>query len=56
MLEEAIQELDHHARDLQESVMAIRMQPMSFAFGRFPRLVRDLCQASGKLVTLRVSG
>jgi two-component system, chemotaxis family, sensor kinase CheA len=55
-LEEAIQELDHHARDLQESVMAIRMQPMSFAFGRFPRLVRDLYQASGKLVQLRVSG
>src|SRR6185503_3407765 len=55
-LDEAIQELDHHARDLQESVMAIRMQPMSVAFGRFPRLVRDLCQASGKLVQLRVSG
>ena len=55
-LDEAMQELDHHARDLQESVMAIRMQPMSFAFGRFPRLVRDLCQASGKLVQLRVSG
>src|SRR5258706_2077590 len=55
-LEEAIQELDHHARDLQESVMAIGMQPMSFAFGRFPRLVRDLCQASRKLVQLRVSG
>jgi len=55
-LDEALQELDHHARELQESVMAIRMQPMSFAFGRFPRLVRDLCQASGKLVQLRVSG
>jgi two-component system chemotaxis sensor kinase CheA len=55
-LEEAMQELDHHARDLQESVMAIRMQPMSFAFGRFQRLVRDLCQASGKLVQLRISG
>ncbi len=55
-LEEAMQELEHHARDLQDSVMAIRMQPMSFAFGRFPRLVRDLCQASGKLVQLRVSG
>ena len=55
-LDEAMQELDHHARELQDSVMAIRMQPMSFAFGRFPRLVRDLCQASGKLVQLRVSG
>lgn len=55
-LEEALQELELHARGLQDSVMAIRMQPMSFAFGRFPRLVRDLCQASGKLVQLRLSG
>ena len=55
-LDEALQELENHARDLQDSVMAIRMQPMSFAFGRFPRLVRDLCQASGKLVQLRVTG
>jgi two-component system chemotaxis sensor kinase CheA len=55
-LDEVLQELEHHARDLQDSVMAIRMQPMSFAFGRFPRLVRDLCQASGKLVQLKVSG
>jgi two-component system chemotaxis sensor kinase CheA len=55
-LDEALQELDRHARELQDSVMAIRMQPMSFAFGRFPRLVRDLCQASGKLVQLKVSG
>ncbi|MGE5640387.1 MAG: chemotaxis protein CheA, partial [Clostridia bacterium] len=55
-LEDALQELEHHARELQDSVMSIRMQPMSFAFGRFPRLVRDLCQASGKLVQLRVSG
>jgi two-component system chemotaxis sensor kinase CheA len=55
-LEEALQELENHARDLQDSVMSIRMQPMSFAFGRFPRIVRDLCQASGKLVQLRVSG
>ena len=55
-LDEVMQELEHHARGLQDSVMAIRMQPMSFAFGRFPRLVRDLCQASGKLVQLKVSG
>jgi two-component system chemotaxis sensor kinase CheA len=55
-LEEALAGLEHHARELQDSVMSIRMQPMSFAFGRFPRLVRDLCQASGKLVQLRLSG
>ena len=55
-LDEAMQQLEHHARELQDSVMSIRMQPMSFAFGRFPRLVRDWCQTSGKLVQLRVSG
>jgi two-component system, chemotaxis family, sensor kinase CheA len=55
-LDEVLQELEVHARDLQDSVMSIRMQPMSFVFGRFPRLVRDLCQASGKLVQLRLSG
>jgi two-component system chemotaxis sensor kinase CheA len=55
-LDEAMQQLEHHARELQDSVMSIRMQPMSFAFGRFPRLVRDWCQSSGKLVQLRVSG
>jgi two-component system chemotaxis sensor kinase CheA len=55
-LDEAMQELESHARDLQDSVMAIRMQPMSFAFGRFARIVRDHCQASGKLVQLRVTG
>jgi two-component system chemotaxis sensor kinase CheA len=55
-LDEAMQQLEHHARELQDSVMSIRMQPMSFAFGRFPRLVRDWCQSSGKLVQLKVSG
>jgi two-component system, chemotaxis family, sensor kinase CheA len=55
-LDEIMQQLDNHARELQDSVMSIRMQPMSFAFGRFQRLVRDLCQASGKLVQLKISG
>jgi two-component system chemotaxis sensor kinase CheA len=55
-LDQALQALDNHARELQDSVMSIRMQPMSFAFGRFPRLVRDLCQSNGKLVQLKVSG
>lgn len=55
-LEEALQALENHARELQDSVMSIRMQPVSFAFGRFPRIVRDLCQANGKLVQLRISG
>lgn len=39
-------QLQRNARDLQESVMSIRMMPMEYVFSRFPRLVRDL---AGKL-------
>ena len=34
--------------------MAIRMLPMSFAFSRFPRLVRDTGNALGKKVELQL--
>jgi len=33
-------QLERNTRDLQESVMAIRMMPISFVFSRFPRVVR----------------
>ncbi|WP_318376936.1 Hpt domain-containing protein, partial [Enterobacter sp.] len=33
-------QLQRNARDLQESVMSIRMMPMEYVFSRFPRLVR----------------
>jgi two-component system chemotaxis sensor kinase CheA len=33
---------------LQESVMSIRMLPISFVFSRFPRVVRDLSQKAGQ--------
>ncbi|QXZ09053.1 chemotaxis protein CheW [Comamonas sp. Y33R10-2] len=39
-------DLDRNTRDLQESVMSIRMIPMSTVFSRFPRMLRDL---AGKL-------
>ncbi|STE85554.1 chemotaxis protein CheA [Escherichia coli] len=35
-------QLQRNARDLQESVMSIRMMPMEYVFSRYPRLVRDL--------------
>ena len=35
-------DLDRNTRDLQESVMSIRMIPMSIVFSRFPRMLRDL--------------
>ncbi len=52
----ALAQLERNTRDLQENVMAVRMLPASFVFGRFTRLVRDFCQSSGKRVDLRISG
>jgi two-component system chemotaxis sensor kinase CheA len=52
----ALSQLEHNTRDLQESVMSIRMMPMSFVFSRFPRVVRDLCGKLGKQVELKTVG
>lgn len=49
-------QLERNARDLQESVMSIRMMPMEFVFSRFPRLVRDLAAKLGKQVELTLQG
>jgi two-component system, chemotaxis family, sensor kinase CheA len=43
-------DLDRNTRDLQESVMSIRMIPMSVVFSRFPRMLRDLAAKLGKKV------
>ena len=55
-LREGLSQLARNTRELQESVMAIRMLPISFAFSRFPRLVRDTSNALGKQVDLRLTG
>ncbi len=49
-------QLEHNTRDLQESVMSIRMMPISFVFSRFPRVVRDLAGKLGKQVELKTVG
>ncbi|WP_180706317.1 MULTISPECIES: chemotaxis protein CheA [Dickeya] len=49
-------QLERNARDLQESVMSIRMMPMEYVFSRFPRLVRDLAAKLGKEVELTLLG
>ena len=43
-------------RELQESVMRVRMLPISFVFSRFPRMVRDLAQRLGKQIELKITG
>ncbi|WP_421533055.1 chemotaxis protein CheA [Lelliottia amnigena] len=49
-------QLQRNARDLQESVMSIRMMPMEYVFSRFPRLVRDLASKLGKQIDLTQIG
>jgi two-component system chemotaxis sensor kinase CheA len=55
-LADAVAQMDRHARDLQERVMAVRMLPIRKLFSRFPRLVRDLARLRGKDVTLEIRG
>lgn len=55
-LQDGLGQLERHTRELQESVMMIRMLPISFSFSRFPRLVRDLSSQLGKKIELRMSG
>jgi two-component system chemotaxis sensor kinase CheA len=55
-LHNGLAQLERNTRDLQESVMSIRMMPMSVVFSRFPRVVRDLSQKLGKQVELKTSG
>ncbi|TSE36234.1 chemotaxis protein CheA [Tepidimonas charontis] len=49
-------DLERNTRDLQESVMSIRMIPMSVVFSRFPRMLRDLASKLGKKVELVTYG
>ena len=49
-------QLERNTRDLQESVMSIRMMPISFVFSRFPRLVHDLATKLGKKIELVTVG
>lgn len=51
-----LNQLERNTRDLQESVMSIRMMPISFVFSRYPRVVRDLAAKLNKRVELRTIG
>lgn len=55
-LSSVLAELERHTREIQESVMSIRMMPVSFVFNRFPRVVRDLARKLDKQVELVLEG
>lgn len=48
--------LDQLTRELQDSAMSIRAQPIGSVFSRVPRIVRELETETGKRVRLEVSG
>ncbi|WP_085299849.1 chemotaxis protein CheA [Cognaticolwellia mytili] len=55
-LNAGLEQLLQNTKELQESVMRIRMLPISFAFNRFPRLIHDLSKKMDKEIELLISG
>ncbi|NOT11327.1 MAG: chemotaxis protein CheA [Methylococcaceae bacterium] len=55
-LKRGLSQLERHTRDLQQSVMNIRMLPISFVFSRFPRLVHDISGKLGKKIEMKLVG
>jgi two-component system chemotaxis sensor kinase CheA len=51
-----LDDLEHLTRDIQDSVMAIRAQPVKSVFQRMPRLVREVAALTGKQVRLVTEG
>jgi two-component system chemotaxis sensor kinase CheA len=49
-------QLERNTRDLQDSVMSVRMMPINLVFSRFQRVVRDSAVKLNKKVQLKVIG
>jgi two-component system chemotaxis sensor kinase CheA len=55
-LQNGLNQLERNTRDIQESIMSVRMLPISFVFSRFPRVVRDVASKLNKQVELKTLG
>ncbi len=55
-LNHGLMQMERHTRELQASVLNIRMLPISFIFSRFPRLVHDMSTKLGKKIELKLVG
>jgi two-component system chemotaxis sensor kinase CheA len=51
-----LDDLEQLTREIQDSVMAIRAQPVKSVFQRMPRLIREIAAATGKQVRLATEG
>ncbi|MCW8347142.1 chemotaxis protein CheA [Vibrio sp. ZSDZ65] len=56
LLAARLNQLESNTRDLQASVMSVRMMPIGTVFGRFPRIVRDLSNSLNKDIRLIIEG
>ena len=55
-LQDGLGDLARNTREMQESIMRIRMLPISFAFNRLPRMIHDTGNKLGKKIELVISG
>ncbi|RDV03501.1 chemotaxis protein CheA [Undibacter mobilis] len=55
-LVQILDEVAHHTRELKDSVMSMRAQPVGSVFQRMPRLVREVAAKTHKKVRLETHG
>ncbi len=55
-LSERLDLLDRYIRELQESVMGVRMIPMETVFSKFPKVIRDTAKKLNKKIDFRHYG
>ncbi|MEO6865208.1 MAG: chemotaxis protein CheA [Gemmatimonadaceae bacterium] len=53
---EPVQQLNRITAELQSAIMKTRMQPVGSAWGKLPRIVRDIARETGKKIELDMKG
>ena len=53
---ERLELLERHIRDMQDSIMSIRMVPMESIYSKFPKVVRDISRKLSKKVEFKHYG
>lgn len=55
-LRDAVAAMERNTRELHERVMGVRMLPVGMLFQRYPRTVYDICQITGKQISVELHG
>ena len=53
---ERLELLERHIREMQDSIMSIRMVPMESIYSKFPKVVRDISKKLNKKITFEHEG